>query len=151
MSYQNLTQNLFNPFLSKEAWIYVFFKFFFKHHISKHIFNTFSTNLHPISFHFSFNPFVKLNLVELKFYSIQCKVHAMSFNIFIQMELSFHKINFFFINWLSLVVPNNLEPKLILSRWSWLGELRMKHWWRRVDNLVMWSWWLTMVLAIWEP
>jgi hypothetical protein len=47
---------------------------------------------------------------------IQFKVLPIPFNIFIWMELKFHKINyFFFINWLSLEVCNNMEPKSFIA------------------------------------
>jgi hypothetical protein len=42
-------------------------------------------------------------------------MQAMSFNIFIQMQLNFHKINSFFhqlISLLSLVMHSNVEPQI---------------------------------------
>ncbi len=53
-------------------------------------------------------------------------------------NLVFSKSIFFFINWLSLIVLNNLEPKLILSRWSWVENVTLV---TQSDNLVLWSWW----------
>jgi len=47
--------------------------------------------------------------------SIQFQLHAMSFNIFIQMKLSFHKMNSFFdqlISWLSLIVCKKREAQV---------------------------------------
>lgn len=47
---------------------YVFLIFFpFQHHIHEQIFNTFFTNMHPISFSWILLPLVQLNLVKLKF------------------------------------------------------------------------------------
>jgi hypothetical protein len=54
--------------------------------------------------------------------TIQFKLHAMLFNIFIQIEHNFHKINSFFsINWLSFVVQSNVKSKLIIP-------MMMIHW-----------------------
>jgi hypothetical protein len=74
--------------------------------------NSIELNLNPIDLNWIWIPFnvFKLNLkIWTKFQfvstSIQFKFHAMSFNIFMQMELNFHKVNFFFfISWLSVVV-----------------------------------------------
>jgi hypothetical protein len=47
----------------------------------------------------------------------QFKVYAMSFNIFIQMKLNLQKNQFIlFINWLSLVMCNSMEPKLLIEK-----------------------------------
>jgi hypothetical protein len=71
---------------------------------------------------FEFNWFkFESNSIHSKFNKIQFKLHVMSFNIFIRMELNFHKINSFFyqlINWLWLVVRSK-------SPSCWLNEYIM--------------------------
>jgi hypothetical protein len=68
--YQIPAQNLFSPFSNKEAWKgvfldpYLFWSFFFEHHIHDKIFNIFSTNLHPISFQLNFNLVIVLFWME---------------------------------------------------------------------------------------
>jgi hypothetical protein len=60
-------------------------------------FNTFYANLHPIFFFNSIESESNLIQFEINFKnSIQFRLHAISFNIFIQMELDFHEINSFF-------------------------------------------------------
>ncbi len=55
----------------------------------------------------------KFPLIEPEFNKIELKLHAMSFNISIWMELKFQTINSLFWNyWLSLVVFCNIRPKL---------------------------------------
>jgi hypothetical protein len=70
-------------------------------------------------YEFEFNWFkFESNLIHSKFNEIQFKLHVMSFNIFIQMELNFPKINWFFhqlINWLWLVVRSNAKSKLLIE------------------------------------
>jgi hypothetical protein len=71
-------------------------------------------------FHWMYLNSIDLNLnpIHSKFNKIQFKSHAMSFNIFIRMELNFHKINSVFhqlINWLWLVVRSNAKPKLLIE------------------------------------
>ncbi len=57
-----------------------------------------------------------LNPIQLNINSIQLKLHAMTINIFIQMEFNFHKNYSFLINWLSLdLVHRHVKPKYLLS------------------------------------
>ncbi len=48
-------------------WILFFLKFFFEHHIHKHILNTFSTNLHLISFQFNWILIPLLSWIGIQF------------------------------------------------------------------------------------
>lgn len=68
---------------------------------------------------FEFNWFkFESNSIHSKFNKIQFKLHEMSFNIFTQMELNFHKNKSFFhqlINWLWLVVHSNAKPKSLIE------------------------------------
>jgi hypothetical protein len=56
--------------------------------------------------------------------SIQSKLHVMSFNIFIEMELNLHRVNLFIssieIIWLSLVVCSSVKPHIYI----WLIKTR---------------------------
>jgi hypothetical protein len=80
-----------------------------QHHIQDHIFNTFSTNLHSNFFQLNVN-FIQNIWIEL---------NTMSFDIFIEMELNFHKkLLLLFINWLLLVRHSTVEPKFLTKRFK---------------------------------
>jgi hypothetical protein len=122
LSYQNLTQNLFSPFLSKEAqkgaFSYCIFKLFFQLYSQ----SNFQYPLHQFaspffSIEFELNSIIELEFASIQFQSqsmylnsilfkildpihlnlnsIQFKVHGISFNIFIQMEHNFHNLIYF--------------------------------------------------------
>jgi hypothetical protein len=73
--------------------VFIFKKNSLQHHIQEYIFNTLSSNLHFISFQ-SNSIWTQLNQISIQMHiQFNSSCNAMSFNIFIQMELNFHKIN----------------------------------------------------------
>ncbi len=120
-------------FPNEEAWNCLFLELcvllvFFPTPYSQPYFQYLSTNLHPISF--------QLNLLQFEFNSIIFQFQIQFNSICMQchwilsfkMELDFDiEINFFFINWLSLVVCRNKGPKFNYCQ-TW--EAIMVHdWW----------------------
>jgi hypothetical protein len=94
-------------------WIWVFLKFLFFNIIFT---RRFENLLHQFASHF-FS--IELNWIWNSIH-IQFKVHAVSFTIFIWMELNFNKITFFFrqLMKLLLIVYRRVEPRLMWTKGS---------------------------------
>jgi len=107
---------LFSPFPRSMGRCLIKSFFSFQLHICKQIFNTFSTNLHPISLQLNLSPIAKLNWIELKL-----KFHSTYLNS-IQLHMNCISSQF---KWTlqcrsSLVVHNSTEPKRICVECPWL-------------------------------